>query len=663
VTSAITKYTFTVNAAAANTNGFTGTILGTISGLPANVSASPATFTLTLGTPTDVTITAATGAALGNSVFTVGTTSGSGSSQIVHNMPVVLNIGTQAQSFQLSTPAAMSLTSSGTAVGYIGVTPINGFNGKVTLSLGTLPPGVTGVLSSSTIWPNTLTPDTGNQFQSLVTLTLTGGTFTGTTQNSITLTGTATGVATPPANTIVLTTSNAATNTVNATVQTSTTAAAFPSQFVGFSLSKTPFDAFTASSTATANFANLMKNFGPYVGLPLVRTQLESTNGSNVSALETDATYASDKLNFFFTESSAFNLGADQSEGSGMITNVGGSSQFFGAELDNEPDGYPGSSPDGLSGAAIRPASWTFADYLNELSSYKNDSLTGPYITAALAGSYWIPGIPALVTALGTGSGGIADFTLHRYAGCITPDQLLLDEYSHNYYHDRFAGLVKTLPSSVPVRSGEMNTSQCATVSGGGTAAGDTFAESLWMIDTAFELNAAGATGFNLHSEGAAGAPDTYDIAAVDGSGNITVRPPYYGTLFFAEAIQNGAQPLPVTIQQMSGNVKVWATIDSSNVIRVMVLEKDDDSSSKTIHLNLGSYSSTATQLTMSSSTGVSGNESHITIGGAAFNVTTSNGLLNGTPSTTNVTPALVSGSYIYSFTVNDGTATLLTIP
>jgi hypothetical protein len=184
------------------------------------------------------------------------------------------------------------------------------------------------------------------------------------------------------------------------------------------------------------------------------------------------------------------------------------------------------------------------------------------------------------------------------------------------------------------------------------------FAESLWVLDTAFEAKAAGTVGFDIQSGGSNTAQDTYSIGSMDNSGNLTVYSSFYGLLFLAEAIQNSAKPLPVTITQSSGNVKVWATIDASNVVRVIVLEKDTDgpSNSRTVTLNLGpSYTSAGTLTTMTASS-VS-ETSDITIGGQTFNGTT-NGLLTGPPSTTSVTPA----AGIYTLTLPDGSAALLTI-
>jgi len=65
-----------VSVSATAINGFTGTIPVTISGLPTGVTASPASFTLTPGTPQQVNFTAAASAAAGTSTVVFTGTSG-----------------------------------------------------------------------------------------------------------------------------------------------------------------------------------------------------------------------------------------------------------------------------------------------------------------------------------------------------------------------------------------------------------------------------------------------------------------------------------------------------------------------------------------------------------------------------------------------------------
>jgi hypothetical protein len=111
-----------------------------------------------------------------------------------------INIGVGQPGFTLSGPSRLFVNQSGTAGGQITITPQNGFNGQVTLSLSTLPRGVQGRIrgqgnqqqlvfeagpdASTGVFPVTVTGKSGSMIQTL-TVTLgvsaaTGATGTGT---------------------------------------------------------------------------------------------------------------------------------------------------------------------------------------------------------------------------------------------------------------------------------------------------------------------------------------------------------------------------------------------------------------------------------------------------------------------------------------------------
>jgi len=180
------------------TNGFSGSVAVSIGGLPAGVTANPTTLTLTPGTAQNVTLTAASTTAAGNATLTLTGTSGTpGSSGVLsHSATVAATISATAPvaDFSLtSTPATIALTA-GSAGKQISVNavPMNGFTGKVAVSIGGLPAGVTASPATLTLTPGTTqsvtlsaasTAATGN-----ATLTLTG--TSGTLTHSVTVTTT-----------------------------------------------------------------------------------------------------------------------------------------------------------------------------------------------------------------------------------------------------------------------------------------------------------------------------------------------------------------------------------------------------------------------------------------------------------------------------------------
>jgi len=73
-------------------NGFSGTIQITVSGVPAGVTASPASFSLTPGTPQTISLTAGTSAAAGTATVQFAGTSGA----LSHSVPLALTVNSSS---------------------------------------------------------------------------------------------------------------------------------------------------------------------------------------------------------------------------------------------------------------------------------------------------------------------------------------------------------------------------------------------------------------------------------------------------------------------------------------------------------------------------------------------------------------------------------------
>jgi hypothetical protein len=636
-----------ITLTATASNGFTGTAISAqINGLPSGVTTSPVSpFTLIPGVAKTITFTSGSSVSSGNTLLTAASTYGNTS----HNTPILLNVGTQTQDFVLTTPAALNLNSSGTTTMTVYALGVGGFGNNVTVLISGLPSGVTASPSSFTLKldPGSLANSTP---PNSTTVTLTGSSSIASSTTSFNVIATS-GSNLSHTNAVVLSTNPGTTETatINPLIAVGT---AFPAYYVGVPV----LTEFTGTGSSTnLGFVNLLKNLSPYIGSPTMRATLSTSNVSELAALVTSATFT----NAGVTTSPKFYLlnyypyiPSTYASDVQNVESAVGASNVLGYELDNEPDLYVSQS--------YRPSTWTFADYLRESAGYQQ--AFAPYISTpglvAMAtsewGTDWDVNIPALLAQEGS---QLAAFTAHQYGGTqsMTLAQLMADSASHIYY-GRFAPLVKTL-GSIPVRVGEMNTIGDL----GKAGISNTPAASLWLVDALFEAKSAGVAGVDVHSGGVVGAPDVYDMAYLDGTGLTTVYPPYYGILFFSEAIQNGAKPIQVTYTQSSGNIKIWATIDKSNVVRVVVIEKDTDgtSNSHTVSLNLGSaYTAAGSLTTLTDASGLTDTTYNIYIGGQTFSGTT-NGLLTGTASSSTITPT----SGVYTLTVQDGSAALLTIP
>lgn len=149
-----------VTVSSTGVNGFSGNIDVTLGGLPAGVTSSPSTITLTPGTPVAVTLTADTTVTTTSTPATVTFLGSSGT--LSHRTTLALSLtgtGTPGSggSFQLAVnPPTLSLTSGGaTVVVDASITAQNGFNSPVTVAVSGLPSGVSVDQSSYSVTAGT----------------------------------------------------------------------------------------------------------------------------------------------------------------------------------------------------------------------------------------------------------------------------------------------------------------------------------------------------------------------------------------------------------------------------------------------------------------------------------------------------------------------------
>ncbi len=257
--------TITVNP----TNGFTGSVSLSASGLPAGVTASfnPAS---TTGT-SSLTLTASGTATTGTSTVTITGTSGS----LTHTTTVTLTVNAAAvPNFSLSaSPASVSVTQGGSVSSTVTVTPINGFNGSVSLSASGLPSGVTASFNPASATTTSTVTFTASSTATTGTVTVTITGTSGSLTQSTTITLTVNAVATPnfslsasPAS-VAITQGNSGTSTITVTPvngftgSVSLSASGLPSgvtaSFNPASTTSTSVLTLTASATATTGAATV----------------------------------------------------------------------------------------------------------------------------------------------------------------------------------------------------------------------------------------------------------------------------------------------------------------------------------------------------------------------------------------------------------------------
>jgi hypothetical protein len=250
-------------------NGFTGSVTLSASGLPSGVTASFGTNPTT--STSSVTFTASSTAATGTATVTITGTSGS----LTHTTTISLTVNaTVNPDFSLSaSPSSLTVTQGNSGNSTITVNSVGGFTGSVTLSASGLPSGVTASFGTN---PTTSTSvvtlsasSTATTGTATVTITGTSGSLTHTTTISLTVNAPAQpdfSLSASPASltvkqgtsgssTVTVTPSNGFTGSV--TLSTSALPSGVTASFGTNPTTSTSVLTFTASSTATTGTSTI----------------------------------------------------------------------------------------------------------------------------------------------------------------------------------------------------------------------------------------------------------------------------------------------------------------------------------------------------------------------------------------------------------------------
>jgi hypothetical protein len=321
-------------------------------------------------------------------------------------------------------------------------------------------------------------------------------------------------------------------------------------------------------------------------------------------------------------------------------------------EIGNEPDLYHDNGD--------RPTTYTFADYLSDFATWRTAILPLLPTGVKLMGPSWastssLSNLPAF---LAQEQNNLSILSQHYYAGTQCngatnpPDYLLQDSAASKGATAVASSVPLAHADNLPFRMGEMNSISC----GGETGVSDIFASALWSIDVMFEFANVGVDGVNFHNgNGGAYSLFQFNIAIMGNTATYSIasiRPEYYGLLFFQMATANTPKLLPVTLTTPA-NLKVWATVDAQGVVRVVLINKDE-ALQGVVSINLPGYGTgSITRLTAANYQATSG----ITIGGQTFD-----GSTDGTPQGIAFTEATPVNGGVYSVALAPTSAALLTI-
>jgi hypothetical protein len=450
---------------------------------------------------------------------------------------------------------------------------------------------------------------------------------------------------------------------VNVTIHNTAVSRPLPSGFIGLSLEYEAIPAYAGTNARAINpvFVQLLRNISPGQA-PQLRIGGDSTDRTwwpvpgmrrpGGITYELSDRWASVAKALATAVNAKFVLGINMEENNhsvsgyeahALVSRIGRQS-IQALELGNEPELYgvfPLYQAHG-HGVRLRAPNYDMTDFIREFNHVSRILPHVPLAGPATGAPMWEARLREFLTAVPN----LSLLTLHRYAtrGCFTAPHSPNYHTIPNLLSPRgtagLAGIVAPFVDvkpggTPPLRLDEINSVNC----GGTRGVSDTFATSLWSLDTLFQLARVGVSGVNFHTfERAAYAP--FSFRRVQGAWTARVNPLYYGLLAFARTVPPGSRLLAGSGRAAKG-FDVWAIRTPARQVRA-VLVNYSLTKGRTVALRLpASGSATVERLNAPSVNAKLG----VQLGGRTFGAETRSGTLPGRPRLTAVKPA--SGGYV----------------
>lgn len=312
------------------------------------------------------------------------------------------------------------------------------------------------------------------------------------------------------------------------------------------------------------------------------------------------------------------------------MTSVIGRRLIEGFELGNEPESYGDKWYYMRDGEEVfsRPKSWNFQSYL---SNYRHIAAAMGHVPLAGPAIGVYPWMRHLAQFLDAEHPAVV--TLHRYPlqSCVpNPKWPKYPTIAHFLSTGASTGPADGLrpyvaiahAQGVPVRNAEMNSVSCGPARG----SANTFASSLWVLDTMFAMASVGLDGVNIHTyPGYIGEP--FIIQYVDSRWQAFVTPEYYGLLMFAQAAPPGSHLLSVSRTHLTSTLRTWATSTPRGLTHVVLINDNiGHPQNVTVRVPGRVRAGTLERLQAPGIRSTSG----VTIGGRTFGSETTTGRLSG---------------------------------
>jgi hypothetical protein len=238
-------------------------------------------------------------------------------------------------------------------------------------------------------------------------------------------------------------------------------------------------------------------------------------------------------------------------------------SNLYSFEVGNEPDLF--------SRNGLRPTTWGLSDYENEFEEYET-AIRKPLPTAPFSGPTTASSTTTWVVPFASKeAANIMLLTQHYYAegpagdSTVTMGRLLSRATRTSLIKSMALVANAAQAAHVPARISECN----SVYSGGQKGVSDVFGASLWAADFMFTLAQAGITGVNFHG----GGTGNYTPIAISSSGVVSVRPEYYGILFYK--FSASGRFVKGRMSDTLANIGIYPLLCGTDSMRVALINKD----------------------------------------------------------------------------------------
>ncbi|SNS95895.1 hypothetical protein SAMN05421770_103229 [Granulicella rosea] len=479
--------------------------------------------------------------------------------------------------------------------------------------------------------------------------------------------------------------------TASFTVDPTATQTPVNTGFLGLSLDLAETKYMVGTSTSpNPIFRQLLTNLTTYQNGPLQMRELSD------EAFTTDTTDAFTTLSNLYNATHTTNGGVKYFVGvdfAGDVNSTGGSNGTAAAQAHTIYSSLPtgsvlsyevGNEPD-LYVSPTRTGTWNYStfktQYENTVASIEAENTGIPMDAPVFSGgSNSFSTTTNINDFINSEQAHLGLFDLHYYAGnhcngnSVAADYLMtsaaVNSTSMVSRPNNASTWLATLHgvSRSNFRIGEMNSIACQ----GQAGVSDTFQSALWFLDEAMSYAQHYVSGINLFTIAATSYYSPFQFTHSGTFPNYTygvskINPIYYGMIATAMMLQNNAALLPAITPTTSKNIVAYATLDASNNVRILLLNKEETSTGDgnvVITMTGGGNASlwkllvTGNNYAASDYTNLSGSGDEITLGGLTFK-----GSTDGTSSGTQSISTVVPSNSVYTIPLNHSSAMVVKIP